>query len=47
MIIIDLHAILNAEPCKLTGELRFWRDVGEDGEGKLVWEFENCEDGTR
>jgi len=47
MVIVDLHTVLNAEPCVLTGELWFWGDVGENGKDELVREFENYGGGTR
>ena len=31
------------ELCIVAGELRFWRDVKENGKDEFVWEFENCE----
>jgi len=43
MVVAHLHEILDAEPCTVTGELRFWGDVGENEEDEFVWEFENCE----
>jgi len=30
----------------MVGDLRLWSDMREDQEDKLVWEFENCENGT-
>ena len=45
MVVIDLHAILFTEPCIVTSELRFWGDMGENGENELVWDSENCEQG--
>ena len=45
MVIFYPRAILNAEPCVGTGQQWVWRDVGEDGTDKLVWELENCETG--
>jgi len=45
MIIVDLHTILDAESCIVTGEPRFWGDVGENGKEELVWEFEYCRKG--
>jgi len=39
----DEQVILNVEPCVVTDELHFWRDVRENQKDKLVWEFENCE----
>jgi len=44
-VIIDHHIILEAEPRTMTGELWFWGEVRENGKDKLVWEFENCENG--
>jgi hypothetical protein len=46
MVIVDLHTILNTEPCIVTGEPRVWGDVGENGKDELVWEFENCRNGV-
>jgi len=43
MVVVHLHIILGAEPRIVTGELWFWRDVGENRKYELVWEFENCE----
>ena len=34
---------LSAEPCMVTSKLRERGDVRENGTGKFVWEFENCE----
>ena len=47
MIIIDPNIIHHTEPCIVTGKLRVWADVREDRNDKLVWEFENCEVGSR
>jgi len=47
MAVVDLHRVLDMEPCILASELRFWVDVGENGKDKLVWEFENCGKGMR
>jgi len=47
MVIIHLHTILGTEPRIVTGELRFWGDVGEYGKDELVWEFKDCEKGMR
>ena len=33
------------EPCIVAGKLRVWRGMRKNGEDKLVWEFENCENG--
>ena len=30
----------------VTDKLRIWGDVGEDGKDDLVWELEDCENGT-
>jgi len=45
MIVVDLHPILFTESCVVTGEPRFWGDVGKNVENELVWEFKNCGDG--
>jgi len=45
MVIVDLHIILSTKSCIVTGELRFWGDVGENRKDKLVWELEDCESG--
>jgi len=42
VVIVDLHIILGAESCVVTGEPRFWGDVVENGKDKLIWEFEDC-----
>jgi len=41
MVVINLHAILFTEPCIVTGELRFRRNVRENGKNEFVWQFEN------
>ena len=41
MIVINLHTILHAVPRIMTGEVRFWGNVGENGKDELVWELEN------
>jgi len=46
VVVTYLHKILDAEPCVETGELRFWGDVGKNGEDELVWEFENYKIGS-
>ena len=33
------------EPCIVAGKLRVWGGMRENGEEKLVWESENCENG--
>lgn len=43
MVVTHLHKILDAESRMVTGELRFWDDVGENGKDELIREFENCE----
>ena len=43
MDIIDLHTILDAESCIVTGESRFRGDIGENGKEELIWEFEYYE----
>ena len=35
--------VRNAEAFIVSGALRIWGDMREDGKDKLVWEFENCE----
>ena len=45
MVITNLAAVLNTEPCVVSGEAWVWGDAGENGKDKLVWEFENCENG--
>lgn len=35
--------VRNTETWIVSGELRIWRDLGENTNDKLVWEFENCE----
>ena len=47
MIIANLHTVLDTEPCVVTGELRVWGNMREDGKDELVWEFENYENGTK
>ena len=47
MVIVHPHTVLEAEPCMVTGEPRFWGDVGENGKDELIWEFENYEGGMR
>ena len=43
MVIADHHTVLKTEPCIVAGELRFWGDVGENGNDKFVWEFKDYE----
>jgi len=43
VVVIDLHAVLFTEPRIVTGEPRFWGDVGENGKHEFNWEFEDCE----
>ena len=43
MVIVDLHTVLNTEPCILVGEVRVRGDVAEDGEDQFVGELENYE----
>jgi len=47
VVIVDLHTILDAKSCVVTGEPRFWGDVGDNGKEELSWELENCGDGMR
>jgi len=43
MAVAGHQIILNAEPCVVTGELLFWRDVRENRQDEFVWKFENYE----
>lgn len=47
VVITDPKIIHHTEPCIVTGKLRVWADVREDGKDKFVREFENCEVGSR
>ena len=41
MVITNLAAVLNTEPCVVSGEAWVWGDMRENGGDELVWEFEN------
>ena len=45
MVIIDLHVVLEAESCVVTGEPRVRGDMRENAKDKLIREFEDCENG--
>jgi len=46
MVFTDVHPILNAVPCIVTGKVWIWGNVREDGKDELIRELENCENGT-
>ena len=43
-VIIGAFRVQEAEPCIVTGELRIWEDVGENGMDELDRKFEDCRD---
>ena len=45
MIIADSLLMQSTESRIMTGVSRVWGDVRENGNDKLVWEFENYEGG--
>ena len=49
MIVVPAqHAtIRHVEPGIVTGEVRVWEDVRENGKDEFIWKFENCGDGMK
>ena len=45
VVVTDSPHMPNTKSRIVTGELRVWGDVRENGKDKFVWEFENCENG--
>ena len=45
MVTIDLLTTPSMVPRMTTDESWIWGDVRENGKNKLVWEFEDCENG--
>jgi len=41
MVVVDIHRVLNTEPCIVSGELRGWRDATENGQDEFIREPEN------